>query len=150
MVVVTCYDEDVTTDELIGEGQLPLQQVFAQGVSDNWWPLKTRKGKSAGEIRVVLTFQSTQVPQQQQPQPAHIGYSNAFAQQPLAPQPSAPPAAGADWQHQQGTAPHGAPPAYGAPPPQQQPGYAVQPGAPSYSAPAPQPDLFMSLTSMIC
>ncbi|XP_073311194.1 uncharacterized protein [Primulina huaijiensis] len=46
----------LTSDDFIGNGKLLLQGVLCQGYDDSCWPLQDRKGRHAGEVRLVMHY----------------------------------------------------------------------------------------------
>ncbi|KNE58026.1 hypothetical protein AMAG_04852 [Allomyces macrogynus ATCC 38327] len=112
---VEAWDEDATSDDLIGMTTIDLSRAFATGVDDQWFPLFTKSGKPAGEVHLVLYFKNHMQGQQPPPQ-GQPGYSTL-------PPPGAYP---------------GQPPAYptypGQAPPSPQPGYAPPAGPYGYPA----------------
>ncbi|KAH9304130.1 hypothetical protein KI387_008534, partial [Taxus chinensis] len=43
-------------DDLIGTGRILLQRVLSSGYDDSTWPLNTRSGKNAGDVRIILHY----------------------------------------------------------------------------------------------
>ncbi|XP_024525624.1 protein SRC2 isoform X2 [Selaginella moellendorffii] len=43
-------------DDLIGTGRVQLEKVISSGYDDNAWPLSSRSGKHAGELRLIMHF----------------------------------------------------------------------------------------------
>ena len=56
-LVITCWDDDVGADDMIGKGKVSLLDVYEAGFVDRWIGLSTKKGKAAGEIH--LSFRVT-------------------------------------------------------------------------------------------
>ncbi|XP_074578930.1 elicitor-responsive protein 3-like [Curcuma longa] len=48
-----------TADDFIGNGRIQLHKVLSQGYDDNSWPLQTKHLKFAGEVKVIMHFQTT-------------------------------------------------------------------------------------------
>ncbi|KAI5071322.1 hypothetical protein GOP47_0013573 [Adiantum capillus-veneris] len=48
----------LSADDFIGSGKIILQKVFTDGYHDSTWPLTTRSGRRAGEIRVILHYKN--------------------------------------------------------------------------------------------
>ncbi|XP_073274798.1 elicitor-responsive protein 3-like isoform X2 [Primulina huaijiensis] len=46
----------LTFDDFIGNGEVPFQGVLCQGYVDSCWPLQDRKGRNAGEVRLVMHY----------------------------------------------------------------------------------------------
>ena len=54
---VAIYDKDeVTDDDIIGECQIPLAQVYQMGRSSNWYNLRRSTGYDAGEVMINIEF----------------------------------------------------------------------------------------------
>ncbi|XP_073042483.1 elicitor-responsive protein 3-like isoform X2 [Primulina eburnea] len=85
----------LTFDDFIGNGKVPLQGVLFQGYVDSCWPLQDRRGRNAGEVRLVMH------------------YPNAKKQTTTTYGPSAPPYAATPPHH----AHYSAPPLYSSHPP---------------------------------
>ncbi|XP_073311195.1 elicitor-responsive protein 1-like isoform X2 [Primulina huaijiensis] len=51
----------LTSDDFIGNGKLLLQGVLCQGYDDSCWPLQDRKGRHAGEVRLVMHYANAKV-----------------------------------------------------------------------------------------
>ncbi|GLU03240.1 hypothetical protein SLE2022_204480 [Rubroshorea leprosula] len=43
-------------DDFIGNGKIQLLKVLSQGYDDSTWPLQTKTGRYAGEIRVIMHY----------------------------------------------------------------------------------------------
>ena len=53
---IAVYDkDDFSKDDYVGECQVPLQQVYINRTVNNWYPLM-RKGKSSGQIMIIMEF----------------------------------------------------------------------------------------------
>ncbi|KAI9143787.1 hypothetical protein BKA69DRAFT_1058994 [Paraphysoderma sedebokerense] len=46
------------SDDFIGRGTVSLSEVFAKGLHDSWFPIMSKSGKPAGEVRLVVCFKS--------------------------------------------------------------------------------------------
>ncbi|KAF3795843.1 hypothetical protein EJ110_NYTH02895 [Nymphaea thermarum] len=46
----------LTMDDLIGSGRIQLQRVLHEGYDDSSWPLQTKNGRHAGEVRLILHY----------------------------------------------------------------------------------------------
>ncbi|KAF8377588.1 hypothetical protein HHK36_030970 [Tetracentron sinense] len=46
----------ITYDDYIGSGKVQLQKVLSQGYDDSPWPLQTKTGKYAGEVRLIMHY----------------------------------------------------------------------------------------------
>lgn len=49
----------VTRDDFIGSGKIQLGKVLSQGYDDSSWPLHTKTGRHAGEVRLIMHYSST-------------------------------------------------------------------------------------------
>ncbi|KAL0282893.1 UNVERIFIED_CONTAM: hypothetical protein Sradi_7248200 [Sesamum radiatum] len=54
--VVVWNSNTLTFDDLIGSGKVQLQKVLSQGYDDTAWPLQDKKGRYAGEVRLILHY----------------------------------------------------------------------------------------------
>ncbi|GAV84806.1 C2 domain-containing protein [Cephalotus follicularis] len=100
----------LTLDDFIGGGKVPLQKVLSQGYDDSTWPLQTKTGRYAGEVRLIMHYSSTNKPGKTFA-PSAPPYGAPVPQAPLY---STPPHA---------TAPSYAPPATAYPTPSTYPSY---------------------------
>ncbi|GAB2291694.1 hypothetical protein Dimus_025946 [Dionaea muscipula] len=95
--VVVWNSNTLTYDDLIGSGKIQIQDVLSRGYDDRPWPLQTKTGRYAGEIKLIMH------------------YANANANKPTTSfAPSAPPYA---------APPVSQVPLYSAPPPAMVPAY---------------------------
>nr|KAJ0196945.1 hypothetical protein LSAT_V11C700376110 [Lactuca sativa] len=113
---VTVWNSNtITHDDFIGSGKIPLAKVLSQGFDDSSWPLQSKTGRHAGEVRLIMHYSNSN--------------SNSGVSCILKP--------GKDIAHKpsKGLAPS-APPAsmYSAPPPSM---YSASPPPHMYSAPPP-------------
>eukprot|EP00252_Welwitschia_mirabilis_P004562 TRINITY_DN14883_c0_g1_i1.p1 TRINITY_DN14883_c0_g1~~TRINITY_DN14883_c0_g1_i1.p1 ORF type:complete len:250 (-),score=50.89 TRINITY_DN14883_c0_g1_i1:497-1246(-) len=46
-------------DDLIGTGKIYLEKVLSNGYDDSTWPLLSRSGKNAGEVRLILHYSNS-------------------------------------------------------------------------------------------
>ncbi|TKY71265.1 Elicitor-responsive protein 1 [Spatholobus suberectus] len=46
----------LTFDDFIGSGKIQLHKVLSQGFDDSAWPLQTKTGRYAGEVKVILHY----------------------------------------------------------------------------------------------
>ncbi|KAJ4828974.1 hypothetical protein Tsubulata_036934 [Turnera subulata] len=67
-IVVWNY-HTIVPDEHIGTGRIQLYKVLTEGYDDSCWPLQSKKGRHAGDVRVIL----------------HYAYANNVQKQKLAP-----------------------------------------------------------------
>lgn len=53
---IELYDkDDISKDDFIAEAMIPLFNVYSQRTVNNWFPV-TRKGRSAGQVMLILEF----------------------------------------------------------------------------------------------
>lgn len=151
----------LTLDDFIGSGKIFLQKVLSAGYDDNSWPLSSRSGKKAGEIRIIMHYATPKDKQQVAPltaSPYHtplcVAPSYPAMQSAASGQPGYPPVYSpynlpghvpysAPCMHGPGEYPpapqHGPPPPYANYPPQAYPPQTYPPQTyPSYTYP-PQP-----------
>ncbi|KAB1208417.1 Elicitor-responsive protein 1 [Morella rubra] len=112
--VVVWNSNTFSYDDFIGNGRIQLQKVLSQGFDDTAWPLQTKTGRHAGEVRLMMhyanalkhgtTFPSSAPPYSTVPFPQMPFYSTA------------PPTSGAPYPTPAPAAPY-APPAYPPPAP---------------------------------
>ncbi|XP_073147405.1 uncharacterized protein [Henckelia pumila] len=62
----------LTSDDFIGNGKVLLQGVLFQGYDDSCWPLQDRKGRHAGEVRLVMHYANAKKPKTP---PAPLSYA---------------------------------------------------------------------------
>jgi hypothetical protein len=53
-IEITCWDDDMGSDDLIGKGTISLADVFKGGYLDRWVQLADKKKKPAGEVHVAF------------------------------------------------------------------------------------------------
>ncbi|KAL8205167.1 hypothetical protein R6Q57_008718 [Mikania cordata] len=44
----------ITHDDFIGNGKIPLAKALSQGFDDSCWPLQSKTGRHAGEVRIIM------------------------------------------------------------------------------------------------
>ncbi|GMJ09786.1 hypothetical protein HRI_004647800 [Hibiscus trionum] len=54
--VVVWNSNTLTFDDFIGTGKVQLNKVLAQGFDDAPWPLQTKTGRYAGEVRLIMHY----------------------------------------------------------------------------------------------
>ncbi|KAG8364242.1 hypothetical protein BUALT_Bualt19G0107800 [Buddleja alternifolia] len=54
--VVVWNKNTVSYDDFIGNGKVQLQKVLSQGYDDSAWALQDKKGRYAGEIRLIMHY----------------------------------------------------------------------------------------------
>ncbi|XP_016451504.1 elicitor-responsive protein 1 [Nicotiana tabacum] len=131
--VVVWNSNTVNTDDFIGSGKIQLQKVLSHGYDDTAWPLQTKRGRHAGEVRLIMHYANANKPATSHapsgspygaPTPGSYPYSAAPQHAVSHPPPSAYPAPS-----------HPPPSAYPAPSPYP----AVPPPSATYHPPSPYP-----------
>ncbi|XP_024640952.1 extensin isoform X2 [Medicago truncatula] len=54
--VVVWNSNTVSFDDFIGTGKVQLHKVLSQGFDDSSWPLQTKTGRHAGEVKLILHY----------------------------------------------------------------------------------------------
>ncbi|XP_039001811.1 splicing factor 3A subunit 2-like isoform X2 [Hibiscus syriacus] len=54
--VVVWNSNTLTFDDFIGSGKVQLNKVLSQGFDDAPWPLQTKTGRYAGEVRLIMHY----------------------------------------------------------------------------------------------
>ncbi|KAH1223069.1 Elicitor-responsive protein 1 [Glycine max] len=54
--VLVWNSNTLTFDDFIGSGKIQLHKVLSQGFDDSAWPLQTKTGRYAGEVKVILHY----------------------------------------------------------------------------------------------
>ncbi|GFS40054.1 similar to PTEN 2 [Actinidia rufa] len=54
--LVVWNSNTVNYDDFIGSGKVRLQKVLFEGYDDSSWPLVTKTGRSAGEVRLIMHY----------------------------------------------------------------------------------------------
>ncbi|KAJ9561318.1 hypothetical protein OSB04_006478 [Centaurea solstitialis] len=52
----------ITHDDLIGTGRVPLTKALSQGFDDSSWPLQSKTGRHAGEVRLIMHYSNANKP----------------------------------------------------------------------------------------
>ncbi|XP_050261289.1 leucine-rich repeat extensin-like protein 1 isoform X1 [Quercus robur] len=52
----------LTVDDFIGSGKVQLVKVLSQGFDDTTWPLQTKTGRYAGEVRLIMHYSNATKP----------------------------------------------------------------------------------------
>ncbi|KDP47127.1 hypothetical protein JCGZ_22123 [Jatropha curcas] len=122
--IVVWNSNTLTYDDFIGSGKAQLQKVLSEGYDDSTWPLQTKTGRYAGEVRLILHYANAKKP----------ATSFAPSAPPYAPPVShaspysvPPPASGASY----------APPTTAYPTPAPYPSYSPNPAYPPSAYPPP-------------
>ncbi|CAM8895000.1 unnamed protein product [Rhodiola kirilowii] len=104
--VVVWNSNTISYDDFIGSGKIQLQKVLLTGFDDSSWPIQTKNGRHAGEVRLIMHYSNAN-----KPMTSHA--------------PSAPPYGVSHVSHSQNS-PYG----YAPPPPSAYPQYAFAPPPP--------------------
>ncbi|CAI8587309.1 unnamed protein product [Vicia faba] len=64
LTVVVWNSNTLTFDGFIGTGKVQLNKVLSQGFDDSSWPLQTKSGRHAGEIKLILHYANAKLNQQ--------------------------------------------------------------------------------------
>ncbi|CAH9144629.1 unnamed protein product [Cuscuta epithymum] len=131
--VVVWNSNTITYDDFIGSGKVVLHKVLCEGYDDISWPLQTKTGRNAGEIRLIMHYANAK----KQPT-CHAPSAPPYIASPFSP-PLPPPIASyptPSSYHTQSPAPYSpyAPPPGAYPPTPQQSAYPHPYGAPPPSA----------------
>ncbi|KAL5072439.1 hypothetical protein RYX36_011423 [Vicia faba] len=62
--VVVWNSNILTFDGFIGTGKVQLNKVLSQGFDDSSWPLQTKSGRHAGEVKLILHSANAKLNQQ--------------------------------------------------------------------------------------
>jgi hypothetical protein len=122
--VVVWNSNTISNDDFIGSGKVQLNKVLTQGYDDSSWPLQTKTGRYAGEVRLILHYGNANKPGK-----THAPSAPPFAT-PQSSLYSTPPPAAAPYPHQAPSYP--APSHYSSYPP-------TSGGYPPSTYPPPQP-----------
>ncbi|KAA8537788.1 hypothetical protein F0562_027632 [Nyssa sinensis] len=57
--VVIWNSHTLSADEFICTGRIPLHKALSQGYDDSAWPLYSKSGRFAGEVRLILHYSKT-------------------------------------------------------------------------------------------
>ncbi|XP_021887312.1 leucine-rich repeat extensin-like protein 3 [Carica papaya] len=60
--LVVWNSNTMTYDDFIGSGKVQLQKVLSQGYDDTAWPLQTKTGRHAGEVKLILHYPNANKP----------------------------------------------------------------------------------------
>ncbi|KAH7836054.1 hypothetical protein Vadar_032325 [Vaccinium darrowii] len=60
--LVVWNSNTINHDDFIGTGNVRLQKVLSEGYDDSSWPLQSKSGRSAGEIRLILHYANAKKP----------------------------------------------------------------------------------------
>ncbi|XP_059647823.1 elicitor-responsive protein 1 [Cornus florida] len=128
--IVVWNSNTVSYDDFIGSGKVQLQKVLSQGYDDSPWPLQSKTGRHAGEVRLILHYGNANKASSHAPSGSHhVAYSV-----PQVSLYSAPPPVSAS-PYPQSATPYPAPSPY--------PSYPPNPTAyPTSAYPPPQPSAY--------
>ncbi|KAJ0514258.1 putative C2 domain-containing protein [Helianthus annuus] len=115
-------------DSFIGSGKVQLEKALSQGFDDSLWPLQSKTGRHAGEVRLIIHYTKAHKPATSHgpaSQPHGAPQASLYSQPPPYPSVSYPPPSAAPY-----------PPPGGYPPPSSYPSY--PPNSSGYP-PAPYP-----------
>ncbi|KAI3769913.1 hypothetical protein L6452_01027 [Arctium lappa] len=60
---ITVWNSNTLThDDLIGNGRVPLTKALSQGFDDSSWPLQSKTGRHAGEVRLIMHYSNANKP----------------------------------------------------------------------------------------
>ncbi|XP_028781152.1 protein SRC2 homolog [Neltuma alba] len=131
--VLVWNSNTITFDDFIGSGKIQLQKVLSEGFDDSTWPLQTKTGRHAGEVKVIMHYANAKKPTSSYA-PSAPPYMNSSVQY------SAPPPASYP---QPASAPYAPPPppavSYPPPPHTAYPSSSHYPSYPSGYPPPPGP-----------
>ncbi|CAA2960146.1 SRC2 homolog [Olea europaea subsp. europaea] len=60
--VIVWNSNTLTYDDFIGGGKVQLHKVVSQGYDDSSWPLQDKKGRHAGEVRLIMHYSNANKP----------------------------------------------------------------------------------------
>ncbi|CAN4112166.1 unnamed protein product [Withania somnifera] len=60
--VVVWNSNTLTYDDFIGSGKIQLHKVLSTGYDDTAWPLQTKTGRHAGEVRLIMFYANANKP----------------------------------------------------------------------------------------
>ncbi|KAI5423596.1 protein SRC2 homolog [Lathyrus oleraceus] len=66
LTVVVWNSNTLKLDDFIGTGKVQLNKVLSQGFDDSCWPLQTKSGRHAGEIKLILHYANAKLNHQKQ------------------------------------------------------------------------------------
>ncbi|KAF8404971.1 hypothetical protein HHK36_009866 [Tetracentron sinense] len=157
--IVVWNSNTLSYDDFIGNGKVQLQKVLSQGFDDTAWPIQSKSGRHAGEVRLILHYANAQkgatsfapsVSPYGTPAVSRVAQFTASSQSsasPYPPQPSASPyppqpsAFASPYSPQPSASPY--PPATAYPTPSPYPSYLPKSAAyPASPYPPPQPDAY--------
>ncbi|TMX00496.1 hypothetical protein EJD97_000739 [Solanum chilense] len=60
--VIVWNSNTLTYDDFIGSGKIQLQKVLSMGYDDTAWPIQTKTGRHAGEVRLIMFYTNANKP----------------------------------------------------------------------------------------
>ncbi|CAN1854504.1 Elicitor-responsive protein 3 [Linum perenne] len=142
--VVVWNSNTLKFDDFIGTGKVQLQKVLTEGYDDTAWPLKTKTGRHAGEVRLIMHYANAKKPSASHshsaaPYGAHPPHASMYSAPPP-PQSGygPPPPAAPGYSNAPPTAAYPSYP-HSSYPQQQHPGYPPQSSYPAMPNAYPQP-----------
>ncbi|XP_009769847.1 elicitor-responsive protein 3 [Nicotiana tabacum] len=60
--VVVWNSNTISYDDFIGSGKIQLHKVLSQGYDDTAWPIQTKTGRHAGEVRLIMHYANANKP----------------------------------------------------------------------------------------
>ncbi|KAI7741003.1 hypothetical protein M8C21_004768 [Ambrosia artemisiifolia] len=54
--IIVWNSNTISRDDFIGSGKVHLAKVLSQGYDDSSWPLQTKHGRHAGEVRLIMHY----------------------------------------------------------------------------------------------
>ncbi|OIT39730.1 PREDICTED: elicitor-responsive protein 1-like [Nicotiana attenuata] len=60
--VVVWNSNTISYDDFIGSGKIQLHKVLSQGYDDTAWPIQTKIGRHAGEVRLIMHYANANKP----------------------------------------------------------------------------------------
>ncbi|KAL1534580.1 hypothetical protein AAHA92_30746 [Salvia divinorum] len=60
--VVVWNSNTLTFDDFIGTGKVPLQKALSEGYDDTPWPIQDKRGRHAGEVRLIMHYANAKKP----------------------------------------------------------------------------------------
>ncbi|WCJ17758.1 Calcium-dependent lipid-binding (CaLB domain) family protein [Euphorbia peplus] len=85
--IVVWNSNTLTYDDFIGSGKAQLQKALSQGFDDTTWPIQTKTGRYAGEVRIIVHYpnankQGTSFAPSAPPYATHPPHTSMYPTQP--------------------------------------------------------------------
>ncbi|GJS50709.1 elicitor-responsive protein 3 [Tanacetum coccineum] len=96
--IVVWNSNTLQHDDFIGSGRVQLAKVLSSGYDDSSWPLQTKSGRRAGEVRLIMHYSNANntsnsyAPSAPLYDPVTASYSSMYSTPPPAPLAQYPPA----------------------------------------------------------